>query len=391
MPSAQPLPTVADLLKAYGDAVTGQKDNRADMHRGSGYDHFAGLGAILYSRQAQRDRDLFRAVYFDTAEGDELTAQGTAKFQNPRILDTYGIGTATLMRPTAGAGGGTFWAGTRILVSSGAGVTDPKTYVVTQDTPVSAAATSATVPIRASVFGAGSAANLQTSTGGVVMRVDDVLWDTTWSVTALVCADGTSFESPAVYRARVRQNRLDNRKGYLKAIIAACVAAGAVNVVAFPSYFVAGATDYGTNFVYVGDAGYNATQTLINKCLVAIESARVAGADLQVLGMQPSPLTIAATVNLWDDPGLFNTTDLTLALSAALLTYFDGRANAYAYRLDAMTGALTSASQAVQNVTWTTPASDVTVTTGSPPQFPAVISRYTAAAQNMTFTFAGPQ
>src|SRR5437016_2442563 len=69
MPAPDALPAIRDLLGAFADAVLASKDNRADVRRGSVYDHFAGAGAMLLSREAQHDRDLFRALYFDTATG----------------------------------------------------------------------------------------------------------------------------------------------------------------------------------------------------------------------------------------------------------------------------------------------------------------------------------
>ena len=76
MPSTQPIPTLADLRRAYSDGIVGQRERRADTHDGSAYDLLGGMSAMLFSRQAQRDRDLFRANYFDSAEAEDLSNRG---------------------------------------------------------------------------------------------------------------------------------------------------------------------------------------------------------------------------------------------------------------------------------------------------------------------------
>ena len=391
MPSALPLPTIAELLKAFDDAVIGQKEPRANVRRGSCYDHFAGVGAILFSRQAQRDRDLFRAIYFDTSDGDDLTNLGAARFTSvaARAADTFGTGLASLSRLTAGAGAGTIYQGTRISVISLAGTSELRSYVVSQDTPVGATATSVSVPVRASVTGAGTA--IAAASGGtILLRLEDGAFDATLIVQSVQCGDGTAFEQAKNYRARVRQGRLDTRKGYTKLIFSTLAAIGATNVVAFPSNYTSDANDCGLNLIYVGDAGYAAPPALVAACSLAMDNVGVYGTQLQVLAMATSALTVSAVVSLWDDPGAFNLTSVAYDIRQALVAYFDGRSNAFTYRLDAMAGAMTGASASVQSVSFTTPTADQTLTTGTPPQFPAVLTRVTLTPANVLLSFQGP-
>jgi hypothetical protein len=338
MPATDPLPTIRDLLGASADGVVGVRDSNADVRRGAVYDHFGGSGAILFTREAARDRDLFRAVYLDTAEGDDLTVLVKLRFGLNRVLPSYGTGTALLIRPTPAAGGGTIWTGTRILVFASVASPAARYYAVSADVPVGPGATAISVPVRATNTGPGSAVSLS---GAGIGRVDDPLWDPSWMVAAIQCSDGTSLESPADLRARARSTQLAARKGYAVAITSACVAQGASYVALFDSNFGVGSAsltggpkDNGLGHCYVADAGFQTTLRLIRACTVALERYRVCGGDLQVLGMQRSSVDISATVTLRDDPGRLPSPDV--ALRDALAAAFS--ATRYDYDLDELAG-----------------------------------------------------
>ncbi len=106
MPSALELPKISDLVKAFHDSVSGTKDKRADVRTGSAYDYIAGISGMIWSRESQRDQDLFRADYFDTATGNELTDRGLQVYGIPRVLDTFGTGLITVSRATTSGGAG---------------------------------------------------------------------------------------------------------------------------------------------------------------------------------------------------------------------------------------------------------------------------------------------
>ncbi len=384
-----PLPTLAELLAAHGDGIRGLVDPTADTRRGAVYDHWAGAGALLFAREATRDRDLFRAIYFDTAEGAKLAEIARRRFGTDPVLATFGVGTASLARDTLAAGEGTVFAGTRITVIRPSA--EPVTYAVAADTVASVSAHDLMVPIRALRRGTGTA--LRTAAApGVVLRIDDPLWDATWRATSLECADGTDAESPSALRARARQARLDRRKGYAKAITDACVAEGAAHVALFASSYAGAENDHGLNWCYVGDVGYSGTDALVRRCHVGLERFRVLGADLQVRPMTPAPLTVRATARLWNDPGGFNTRELADAIAATLVGYFDRRATAFGYSLDAMVGAALAAVEPLQSLEFSQPSASAGVTTsiGSAVQFPAALRRYTLAVRDVAVAFLGP-
>jgi len=387
MPAAEPLPSLAELLAAHGDGVRGLVDPTADTRRGAVYDHWAGAGAILFAREATRDRDLFRAVYFDTADGGPLHNIARRRFAVEPIVATFGDGTATLSRDSLAAGEGTIFAGTRISVIRP--TAEPITFAAKTDVVASSAMRDVVVPIRALRRSSGSRV---AAAPGTVLRIDDPLWDATWRVTRLECADGTDAESPSALRGRARQARLDVRKGYAKAMSDACVAAGAAHVALFASSYAGDDNDHGLNWCYVGDAGYSASDALVRRCMLALERFRVLGADLQVRPMAPAPVVVRAVAHLWDDPGGFNTQDLTDAVASALAGYFEHRSTVFGFSLDAMTGAALNAVAALQSIDFAQPTASagVTTTINGAPQFPAALRRYTLAARDVALTFSGP-
>ena len=347
------------------------------------------------SRASARSSSRERRSETETSSGRATSTPRTApnltelvatRFGIARILDGYGTGTALFVRGSAAAGGGTIWEGTRIILAAGAGAAAARQYAVLEDTPVGQAVTSLPVPIRATTVGVGAAV---TGAGGYA-RLDDPLWDPSWQVQSLTCTDGTVFEKAAPFRARVRQARLDARLGYVTAITNACVAQGATYVALFASNYGGDATDFGLNACYVAEAGYSTSTRLIRACTVALEGYRVCGADLQVLGMMPVALKLAANVVLWDDPGSFSTVTLDVTLRAALSASFDSVSGGYSYSLDTLRGVMLQASDAVQDVVITSPSDGAPLLVRSPPNFPGALSRYSLAESDIALTFVPP-
>lgn len=386
MPTAIAEPTLAELVKAFHDGVRATRDRYADGHQGAVYDHFAGVGAIHWTRQARRDTDLWRAIYFATADGADLTRLLADRYDFDRVADTYGTGAASLRRPTAAAADGTFWQGTRIAVHGP--LIESTRYVVAADTPVGATELSANVPVRAERPGPGTAI----SVGADAARIDDPLWDTTWVVDSLTCDDGTAFEPAPVSRARFRDARIAARVGFLEALVLACKEAGAVNAVLFPSDYGGDDEDRGLNMAYVGDAGFSGTDALVRAVQLRLERTRVLGDNLQVGPLARSDQPIAADVYLWDSPARVNTTALRAVLVGTLLGYFDGTSGGFSYDRDAMAGAMMKASPAVQYVTFDLPASDAGVLSVVDDQlnFPATLSRYRVRDEDITLRFLSP-
>ena len=372
--------TIRDFLVAGRTAVRGALDKNADFRTGSDYDSLNGPTAIIWSRQSARDTDLFNSVNFNTAVGDDLTQLALRRFGKVRGVDSRGTGTVTLVRPSGGVSE-TLWTGSRFTIPG----SSPKVYRTTADALVGTSDLQVTIPIEAVSVGPGSAINL---TVPMAATVDNLFNDSTWYVRSLQCDDGTTFESAPDFRARIRQERYDARVGQTKAIITACNAAGAQNVVLFRSDYAGDSYDYGLNYCYVGDSGYNASQDLVRACALALEGVRVEGDCLQVLPMAPSVVNVTANVTLYDTPAVFDLTRLERLEYSSLLQYLNGLSGRFTYSLDGLIGAIAKPTPEVQRVSLVTPTSDASIVVGSDKNFPAVLNRYILG--NVSLNYVGP-
>lgn len=355
MPDSSAMPSTQDYLAAYSGAVSARR-SAADVHRGSRYDVLGGVAAVLFSRVSGRDRDAFRATYFDTAQDTELDELEAKRFADvgPRVLLTKGQGTVSLHRPTVDAAGGDFLAGTRIAVILG-GSSETRFFEVTEDTAIGAAAlTAVNVPIQCVLPGSSTAISL--NAGDVMhMRIDDPLWDNTWVVDSLACSSGTDREKDADYRVRTKAARTDNRVGYVKRITQAMTDAGAARIALFASDYLGPDSDCGLNRICVGDVSYQATQALLNACRLAVYQVCVQGTAVQVLPMQQQGLALSVIVELWDSSDHVGRDMLQTDISKSLINYFSTRQNPFLWRIDAMEGvALKAARQQAQAITITT-------------------------------------
>lgn len=400
MPSQAPLPTIRELLDAFGAAVR-EQDEFADTRRGSRYDVFAGVGAMVFRRLAERDQVLAQSRYFTTARRGDLDEYVREHFPGyyPRRHATVGHGFATIERPNVNAGAGVVWKGTRIEVV-GSGSSLPVVYEVASDVPVEASATAAQVPITS--LARGAAAAIDVSAKGATLRLADPLWDDLWSVREVRCAPGQEREQDDEWRARIRAGRQESRVGYRAIIERTCRDAGAAQVVTFTSRQMAafrtegifvpglggGIRDfYGLNFVLVGGGSYVGTPELVRACTLALERVRVAGASLQVVPMKPEPTTAEITVRMWNDPGRFHEADIKAQARAAVLRYFDSRDNAFAFRHDGMAGQVRQFVRGVQAV-------EIATTPAEPTRDQFLshvpVPRYAIEARDIAVTVTGP-
>lgn len=371
--------TIEELIDASGSAVKGLADKNADFIRGSDYESLLGPSAIIWSRQMQRDTDLFNGVNFNTADGEDLTDLVLKRFGKTRIPDSRGTGTAKLTRPSGGIAE-TIWKGTRILAPGG----NAKEYRVVSDVVVSSSQTIVDVAIEAVKLGPGSSIEL----GPGIAQLADLLVDPTWTVQHLQCGDGQVFEKAEDFRARVRKERFDERVGQTAAIIAACKKAGAANVELFRSDYAGDAYDHGLNVVYVGDLGFSGDAQLVKACTLALQGVGVAGDHAQVLPMTRVDLDIIATVFLSDHKALFDVDRLRAIHAASLQHYLNGSSGRFTYSLDGLRGAIARKTPEVQRVVLTSPSVEDQIVVGPDKNFPAVLNRYIPG--NITLTYKGP-
>lgn len=397
MPSVDDVPGIPEFMRAFRGELAA-RDDLADTHTGSSYDIWGGIAAVLLSREVRRDRDIFRANYFDQARGEDLNEIITERFRDSRIVDSVGEGTSLLVRPATGAGAGTVLQGTRIEAAIPNGAI--RTYLVSADTAVGAAVKEAWVPVTSVDTGATAAIDA-TPSGTAILRVQDPLWDNTWTVQRLMCQPGTTGETEEEAKARIRQLRLDVRTGYPKRIVQACKDAGATNVVLFGSDYldtppgssvsigalVSGHGDVGLNRIFVGDSGYTASHSLLVKCRYAMASAAVLGTSAQVWGMQPVSFTCSIAAQLWDDPGNFDQDSIKEEIANAVIDYFRSGSNAFYFRYITLQGAIMRAVKSVQSLTFSSGPSEPNLFTFLNT---ATLSRYLAASGDLTISLTGP-
>lgn len=392
MPSRQPLPQIPDYLQAYAAEISALQRPNADVRRGSGYDIFGGTNAVLFSRQAIRDRDVFRAIYFDACSGDDVDTLIQARFGESRIIASPGTGTAVFQRPTAGAGADTILAGTRVaVIMAGA---EARYVEVLSDTSVSSTQTSAIVPVE--TVTAGASLPISASSSAAFLRLEDPLKDPSWTVVSVTVGPGTDREKEADYKARTKTNRLSKRVGYARSITDACIAQGAGQVALFASNFLGDSLDHGINRCFVGSASYQSTDAIVTACRIAVDAVRVLGADLFVFGMTQQALTLLINVNLWLPPTQRNQLALQGAAAAAAVEYLNTLQNAFHYRVSAMRGAVLRALRAdVQSVDFfdnSTPGNPVALTEQNLADVVATdqIIRYYTTPANVVVSIQGP-
>lgn len=386
MPARTRVPGIAEFRDAASKALHGYRDPRLSTRPGGGYDLVLGSSALLWSREVARDQALFRQVYVESARGAALDRLVEAYYTVERVRATYGTGKLVLVRPTVGAGAGTVYAGTRVLVVRSGQA--PEVFAVAADTDVGALDTSVPVPIRATRMGAGVAI----SADSTALRLDDSVFDATFVAASLVCGDGQDEEKDEDYLARARAGRRDRRPGYYQRIVDACHEAGAANVVALHAGTFGAAKDFGLNYVYVGDASFTTPPGLQAACAAKLEGARVAGCDVQILTMQRVNLTATIVCFLIGDPGSFSTTGLANGLVEVLVDYFEGRSDWWSLRYNTVIGTMLQLSTDIQSVGihlaehQADPALPET-----PEAFPDVVTRYALARGDVSVMFTGPQ
>jgi hypothetical protein len=344
MPATEDLPTVETLRTAFHTEVRGVKRYRDD-HLGARLDHWAGVGAMTLARVSAWERDNFRRIFFDSATGEPLDAIVEDRYQRVRQELTRATGSAILTRPSAAAGAGTVWKGTRIGVSRGG--TDPlRRYRVTDNVSCLASLTRLEVPLEAEQAGTGQDVTDDQS----VQTLMDPLWDATWTVDEVRATGGLDREGPEELRGRVRDEMWAARLGYPEAIEQACRDAGAGQVVLFQSDWLGTAWDFGLNRVYVGDAGFTASAALLRDCRLAVADVGIEGMGLQVLPMAETLITIDLTITLWQEPDRIDQGQAKRLAADATLEYFRTRENPFVWRTAGIRAAVQNAVRGTQTV-----------------------------------------
>lgn len=386
MPSQQEPPDLQQLIDAYrtGAAI---KDTDADRHDGSRYEDIGGPGALLMQRVAHRMRSGFRENYLRSSSR-RLDQQIVKRFGTARVEGTPGQGTITVSRAAATAGAGTFRKGTRFRV--GVSEQASKRYQVTADTPAGASDLEATIPVEAGFVGPEG----EIEGTGYFLRFEDFLWDNTWQIDSIDVAKGTDRQEDEDYLESVKDERFLSRPGYEPGIETALRAAGATQIVFFPSDFAGEALDYGLNYIVLGDDGYEASNAMLLACRLTLDSVTMGGSSVQVVPMTRTTAYINAVVHLWDLPEKFDREGVAAATEGAILEYFRARENPFLWKESSIRGAVWRSTRNVQKIDLTVSASKG----GSAISEPSLatlfqstpISRYVAETYSIDVAIDGP-
>lgn len=358
MPAAEQIPTLERLVNAYHGAVVSEFPH-GDTHEGAGHDHWAAAGAVMWKRVAERQKEEFSALYFYGAKATRLDDYIESHFPTKsRITATRGAGTARLSRPTNAGGSGTIWAGTRIAVGQ-PGSNPLRYYLVRQDTPVSSLATSVQISIDADDTGPGKRIHVKAGERAA-LRIEDPLWDPTWGVTELECADGTLREEDGPCRARITAELFEERFGYESLIIKRMKEAGADLVVLFRSDYLGAAKDYGLNRIYVGDSNFESPAALLRACRLALPSCVMAGSAAQALPVTTRVVEVSVDLKFWSLPENFDTETAVANTRAAVVEYFNRLDNPFVWDLAGLRGAIQRSVEDTQEInlatSWGPPA-----------------------------------
>ncbi len=338
MPAAEPVPTIDQFTLAYQGGLVSVLLH-GDTHEGALHDHWAAVGAIMWRKVSEREQTEFRSNYFKYAKGPRLDAYIQDHFRKSRTQNAPGSGTALLRRATAGAGDGTVWEGTRIAV--GVSAAKPMAYyAVTGNKAVGATETYVTVAVEA-VDGAPAVSLRQGDRP--ILRLEDPLWDNSWTVETLECGDGTVYEDDAAFQARVATEVFEERYGFESLIVKLMKEAGADFVLLFPSDYLGEDNDAGLNRVYVADANLITTPELLRECRRALPDCAMAGASTQVLSITKTYLTFQVRIRFWAAPEGFDMSSAADNARSAIVEYFERDDNAFVWSLAGVRGAVQAA------------------------------------------------
>ena len=329
MPAKTAPPTIEDYRQAFRGGVLSKREDADLFNSGSSYDVFGGWAAQGFYRLSTRARGNFRNIYFDSAEGVALSDRVALLYPDvaPAPVESAGLGYVLLARPTAGGGGDFIYEGTRFSVSTAGGIS----YYLTAETVyVDPTAVTVELPIYAEQTGTGQSIDAQYAV------IESSVYDATFHVIRIVCADGTDGMKASAYRAQVRVEHIANRPGYIADIEEKLRAAGADQIEFFASDYFGEDEDHGLNRIFVSDVSYTTTAALLLACRLALFDCGMWGAATQVLPLQRQSVKLTATVKLWAIHATRSRDGLETDIRDRLVEYISS--NPYTWDLNSASG-----------------------------------------------------
>lgn len=279
------LPTFDELQTAARNEIQSRRPDLTDFNEGSALDAITGAAAVLADEAILVAVQLFKALFFDTAEGEDLDALAQDRFGISRKPATASIGELTWTRNDPGAY--TIPAATRFRASV-AGQTIEVQSTAAVD--LAAADSSVLIPVQALVLGRATNA----AAGTVTEILDTVAEDPNASVTnAQPLAGGSDAETDPQLRDRIRRIYSTLRRGTVAALETGSLSVPGVSIVTIDESEVEAS---GWVYVYIGDPDARSNSTLAALVAAELESWRAAGVLVSVLGASREEKALSITV-----------------------------------------------------------------------------------------------
>lgn len=362
------LPTYQELYDAARAEVQLRRPDLTDWNEGSNLDAITGGGAVLADEVIRVAVALFRAQFFDTAEGADLDALVQDRFGGAlaRKPATAALGTVTWTRDAAGAY--VILAGTRFRAQFG---TTTITVQSLQAVTLLAADTSIEIPVQATVTGR--------ATNAAAGEIDEIL-DVHVSDPGATCtnaqplAGGSDAETDEALRDRVRRQYNTLRRATVAALEAGALSVPGVAVVTVDESAVESS---GWVYVYVGDPDARSNDTLAALVETELENWRAAGVLVSVEGAdrQEKSLSMNVVVERGSDQNA-----VAAAIRAAVVAYGDSLGPGERVRGSRIEQAAHQASELVVAV------DDVTVQGGNAPSASHRAIRFVAESIAIDFS-----
>jgi uncharacterized phage protein gp47/JayE len=308
------LPTFDSLYLVYQSEVLDRDARLTDWNEGSALDALAGGGAALAGEVCLVGVDLFKAVFLDSCEGDEIDAWAADHWGDAieRKEATAAVGTIAFLRDTD-EGLTTIPAGTTI-----SGTVDGVTVEVTTNGLGQIPDGEQFAYLSATCTVTGPAGNVAAAVLTTLQGSFDGSDALTVSNTSRFTG-GADAESDEAFKARIRAFPQALRRGTAGALELGALAVGGVSFATVSEAYIA-PEDGGYVAVYVGDPDARANDDLVALVVTELRNWRAAGVWVQVFAAAREEMALALAVSI---PAGADQAAVSAAVSAAVLAYTD--------------------------------------------------------------------
>lgn len=305
-------PTFDELYEAASTEALSRNPSLTDRRPGSAMDALIGTGAVLADESIRLGLQGFKAVFFDTATGDDLDALVSDRTGLTRNAASSAVGSVTFTRVQI-IGEVEIPLGTRVSATDADGA--EYVFETTAAAVFVSGAATVSVPIQAQVAGPESNVAI-----GEIDTLLDALSDPDVTVeNPARTAGGDVAETDERLRARVRRYYTSLRRGTVAALEAGALTVPGVNFATVDESNAA-PEDGGYVNVFVGDPDANANAELVALVEAELENWRAAGIAVVVEAMVRQEVSLEFTMRVKSLIGV-STTALESNVRAAVIAY----------------------------------------------------------------------